>query len=677
MKRCSDFYKKNSRLIENIIFPLILFIWPLLRINQGLSMADTMYALSNYEFFPQITGPWMQATYLANLLGYIFMKLPGGGTVIGMYLYTGLVLSAIMLITYYALRKTLTAPLTAAGELIASCMCWCPTLLLYNYLTYMLMTLGIIFLWKAIKCSSEAMQGRSSRYFIAAGFCLGLNVMSRMANAAEAVFIAALWLSPLFMKKCAGSTDEIHAAAIDKSTVTEKSAAADSSAAVTNSFIRIVKQTLLCIAGWAAGFLIPLAAICMQYGPKAYGSMINSMFSMTDQATDYKLSSMLSGMFGDYGRGILWLLPMAVCAAAIVLVCVFIGKRNEKAAHVAEIILSVCGVILWIRFCWGRGMFNYDYYEYRAIYYWAVIFLILALVSTIYTIIDKKAESGIRLLAFLILIEILLTSFGSNNQLYPIINNMFLVIPFTLERLTGFIRSVCRDHAHTWAVPVSCSVCAIIFMTVIQSIGFYFGFALQDGVWGDPRLSQTASSEKTAGIYTTSANAGQIDELCDYADGAGIKGRDVIDYGDIPGVGYLLDMSPALSSFWPSLPSYQYNEWEKDIAAVEKCMAASDMAASDKAASDKAASGTTEDNADMPDTGDDKPSAQDQRSLRPVIITSSGVGAYLDDDDEGMKIFSVDPESMEKDEKLKDLHRFMKMYGYKETFCNGQFVVYE
>ena len=669
MRKCNEFYKKNSRVIENILFPLILFLWPLLRINQGLSMADTMYALSNYEFFPQITGPWMQATYLANSLGYLFMKLPGGGTVLGMYFYTGLVLSAIFLIVYYMLRKTLGAPITAAGELIACCMCWCPTLLLYNYLTYMLMTLGIIFLWKAMTCTSGEISGESSgkttgeisgetseempgtaagaalkghqktavkhapgmssRYCIAAGFCLGLNVMSRMANAAEAAFIVALWLSPMFMRRCAGST-----------------------AHARSTFARIVRQTLLCIAGWAAGFLIPYAVICAQYGTKAYGDMINNMFSMTDQATDYKFSSMLNGMFGDYGRGIAWIMPMAVCAAVIVLICIFIKKRNAKAADITGKILSVCGVILWVRFCWGRGMFDYHYYEYRSMYYWAVIFLILALICALCKIFDKREKSSIRLLALLVLLEILLTPFGSNNQLYPIINNMFLTVPFTLYSLYGFVRV---NWWCAWTIPVSYFIYAVILMTTIQSVGFYFGFALQDGVWGDARDTQTTVSKKTSGVYTTQQNAKDIDELCAYAAKNGLAGRSTIIYGDAPGAGYLLDMSPALSSFWPSLPSYSYSDWQRDIAIVESSMDTNNADTN---------------NADTNNA--DKNSIEYADSTRPVVVVTSGVAAYIDSCNG-----AVDDASLKDDEKLKDLQRFMKQYGYVKTFSDEQFTVYE
>ena len=43
--------------------------------------------------------------------------------------------------------------------------------------------------------------------------------------------------------------------------------------------------------------------------------MVRTMFAMTEQAKDYKPSSMLTGMFGDYMKGLYWLAFAVVCAS--------------------------------------------------------------------------------------------------------------------------------------------------------------------------------------------------------------------------------------------------------------------------------------------------------------------------------------------------------------------------
>ena len=72
--------KKYNNILERYLFPLFLLIYPLLWMNQGIDVSDPMYSLTNFRFFPQMEGSWALATYLANVAGWLLMKLPFGGT---------------------------------------------------------------------------------------------------------------------------------------------------------------------------------------------------------------------------------------------------------------------------------------------------------------------------------------------------------------------------------------------------------------------------------------------------------------------------------------------------------------------------------------------------------------------------------------------------------------------
>ncbi len=80
------------------VFPILLFLYPLLWMNQGIDVSDPMYSLTNFRFFPQMEGSWALATYLANVTGWLLMKLPFGGTLLGMNFYTRLIISAMALL---------------------------------------------------------------------------------------------------------------------------------------------------------------------------------------------------------------------------------------------------------------------------------------------------------------------------------------------------------------------------------------------------------------------------------------------------------------------------------------------------------------------------------------------------------------------------------------------------
>ena len=65
--------KEKAKQLGTILFPVILFLYPLLKITQGIELTDTCYGLVNYRFFPHAGQEWTVATYLANVLGAFLM----------------------------------------------------------------------------------------------------------------------------------------------------------------------------------------------------------------------------------------------------------------------------------------------------------------------------------------------------------------------------------------------------------------------------------------------------------------------------------------------------------------------------------------------------------------------------------------------------------------------------
>ena len=90
----------------------------------------------------------MLLTFLSNVTGRLFTYLPLGDTMLGMKLYTTLLVSAMGLLGYRFFRTKMPAWLAFAGEAAAISFCWCPTVILYNYLSYLLFVLGVILLFR-------------------------------------------------------------------------------------------------------------------------------------------------------------------------------------------------------------------------------------------------------------------------------------------------------------------------------------------------------------------------------------------------------------------------------------------------------------------------------------------------------------------------------------------------
>lgn len=723
MGRVTKFYKKYEIFLENIFFPALLLLYPLLKVNQGIDVADTTYSLANFQYFGQTEGTWMVATFLANAVGSLFMRLPFGGTMIGMNFYTSLVQSATALMVYLGLRMKIPAPLLFLGEMTALGLCWCPSTILYNYLTYFLMTAAILFLFWGMTAPSDgwgkppikdkmaagnlaadlrgavdalcagagsqedrggkACLRKQRMCFAAAGVCLGANVAVRMPNVVQAAFILAVWYGMVIMNK--ESWQDVAGQAAGKPVAGGGKA----------SFLRgrLVGTTVWCLAGYVLGFGIPLAAVCIRYGVSAYPNMVETMFAMTEQAADYKPASMLTGMFGDYLQGLYWMAFAGACMAAAGVAlwarrrlygaadgtgqestggdrdsgrfgnweAVLPGKRNTyKITSVIIIIAYVMLLLVLLRFYWGRGMFTFRYYEYdyRSIYYPTVLFLLVTVYVCVYCLFAKRIGQEKKIFAALVLLQVFLTPLGSNNKLQPVINNLFLVVPFTLwvvydlwsgkevdnsetnvikkrrEAGQGSGTGVCRDKKTVWAVPFT----MLVLFVFVQSVGFHREFVFQDGIWGEPRDTRAALPRKVAGIYTNLENKVYLQELSLFVLEEGLSGREAITYGELPGLHYLLDLPFALSTAWPDLSSYRMAEYSRDLATLEDRIAAG---------------GET-----------------------PVIILSTPVAAYLSDDGEAIVWFGVDMEAMAADEKLQMLADMMRKYGYAEVFGNARYVVY-
>ncbi|MDE6604013.1 MAG: hypothetical protein K2K90_18080 [Lachnospiraceae bacterium] len=690
-------YRKYQNFIEKWLFPAILLLYPFLVVNQGLDVADSTYSLTNFQYFDSMEGTWMVATFFSNAVGWLFMHLPFGGTLLGMKCYTTLVQSATALMVYFGLRKQIAAPLLFFGEFLALGLCWCPSTILYNYLTYFFMTAAVLLLYRGLVPAGTSVSGKKQRLcFAAAGICLGANVSVRMPNVVQAAFILAVWYGTvLTFRRRVGKAGGSLGAGVTAD-AENRNAGQEGTGKRPLPGRELAVITGWCLLGYAAGFGVPLAVICVRYGVSAYPDMVRTMFAMTEQAADYKPSSMLSGMFADYIKGLYWLTFAGVCASAAGLalrvrerlygagtstgqqdsgkndVCAKeqTGELSRKwdVYRITGIIIKTAYVLLLLvllRFYWGRGMFHFRYYQYGngCIYYPTVLLLLVMIAVAVFCLIEKRVCAEQKILAAFVLLQIFLTPLGSNTDLYPIINNLFVAAPFLLwvmwSRFTCWrveggetglttakdaanpgtsVRLVRQrwmgQYRFLWTAPF----CGLLVFVLVQSVGSHANFVFQDGIYGETRDMRVKMPEKAVGIYTNLENGALLEELSVFIKEEGLTGREMITYGELPGLYYLLDMPPALSTGWPDLESYRMTEYMRDLAELEKeIVAGGEM---------------------------------------PVIIVSSSVAAYWSDDGEAISWFGVDVEKMAEDKKQRILGEWIGNYGYTERFGNMRYVVY-
>ena len=529
LERARKALKPYQKLFERFVFPVALVLYPFIGALQGIDVTDTAYSLGNYQYMENVDPMWVIATYLPQMTGRFFMRLPYGDTLAGMNLYCTLPVILTALSAYILLQRFLPAWMIFIGVWIAESLCWTPRVILYNYMTYLFFSLGVLLLIHAL---TDEKPGKWK--FFAAGFCLGMNVTVRMPNVTEALMITAVFFWGKLTRR---------------------------------SGLRVLKETMLCIGGYFTGFLIPFITICIRFGSYAYAEMIQDLFSMSETAQDYSIAGMVVTTARAYGRTLGYMTIMIPCMAAGVAMFLLFRDRYVTLKRC----LYVAGILILGRFYFARGVFtlNYWYYDcmFQAAMMWIIVSILLFFADCAGLI---RASRPDRLLSFVSLLMILLLPLGSNNYTFPVLNCLFLIAPASL----GVFRRALRlarlsDYGRQQFVWTSMAF-AILALLTVQGTGFHLRYAFRDGMTdGVPRTARITEIPKLNGMATTAENAERLTGLYRFLSAEAPEEDTVILFGDIPGISYLMDLRPAIFTTWPDLESNETERLDEALNRLE------------------------------------------------------------------------------------------------------------
>ena len=527
MKYLKNIYRRYYEVIAKYIFPVVLFLYPFLTVNQGVDVSDSTYSFSNFLFFERMEGMWVISTYVSNVVGWLLTGLPFGTMLLGIKIYATILISGTALLVYFLFRKWMPAWIVFVGEIIALGFCWIPAGILYNYLSYFLLTLGAILLYQGLVEEKD-------KLLVAAGVSLGMNVFVRIPNLTQMALIVGLWYY------LASKHRKINV---------------------------IIEKTLKCLAGYLIGMAVPLVGVVCQFGFSGIGDMISGLAGIGSTDETYSVWTMISSVLDAYQRTSKWVFLILIgIALGMAMFFCFRGKLEglKKAAY-------ICGIGILLRFLWGRGMFSFRYYEdYTSMYEWGMIGLYLVWIAAIYMLISNKNSLEEKLWAVITLVITLITPLGSNNYTFQNLNNLFLTAPFAFYTFVKiFRRKPGKGMISQITFPWKAMLAALGTMILIQSIGFHSQFAFRDGMDGTKRDYNFGTPKVLEGMYTTETNGEALQGLIQYMEEKDMKNREVILYGDCPGVSFILNMPFAIGTSWPDLDSYPYETFVQDIENLE------------------------------------------------------------------------------------------------------------
>lgn len=513
--------RRCKKIAVNYIFPLVLLLYPLGKIGLGIDLTDSCYGLVNFRFFPHAGREWTVATYLANVLGAFLVRLPFGDTLIGIRFYTGLLVSAMALLSYYFLKGKMPAWIAFLGEVVAVSLCWIPTTSLYNYLTFFLFLCGSVTLYRGLVW-------RRHLLLALAGVFLGMSTLTRLPNILECGLIVAVFYYGRIKKKTAGE---------------------------------IGKDVAACVAGFLAAFAIGYVAVCLQFGTDAYGQMLAGLSGYGATDATYSPLSMVGAIAGAYLVSLKWVFLLLAAAAMGVVMFLIAPGRFEKW----KMGVYLCMLPVLLRLLWGRGMFNFQYAFYWSVFQWCMVLLYAAIGLCLWALFNPVIFRRDKLLALLVLLVILITPIGSNNETYPNMNNLFLAAPVTFW--LGY-RVYLTLRRKVEAFPVRAMCIFVMAVLLVQSLGFGTHAVFRDSIDGQKRDSRVHGNRKLAGVRTNAANAESLQDVVDFVN-QNVQGmQTVITFGDVPGFGWLFDMPSELSHDWPDMNTYPVGTMRQDLEGV-------------------------------------------------------------------------------------------------------------
>lgn len=725
--------KKNRFAWMRFLYILILVLYPLRHITWGLDLWDTGYNYANFRYMglEHMDSMWLFSTYLANAVGNFLTRLPLAGSLVGMNFYTGLFVSLLALSGYlFCTKKLGISPLIAfLGEFAAISLCWCPTALLYNYLTFVLFLGCVILLYKGLT------EGKKSCLF-AAGLCLGTNVLVRFSNLPQAAMILAVWAYGVIEageKRRAWRANEGDWGSTRRATEGERGSTRRGAEGKYGSTCRATEgergsacrigagepvraryagawaagfqRTLWCLGGYLTALLVLFGYIHLKYGLDAYAAGIQRLFAMTDNATDYKAASMLMGIVSAYTENLYWAVRILVILAGGILLFGVVKLLERRFTFFRErpaaAKLDLAVKILWSAVCvcmlawlYYRGFCSLEFYSYGAILRPGILFLMLTMFIALIRIFNRNSSKEEKLVSGMLILVILLTSIGSNNGVYPSLNNLFVAAPYTLWECRKFF-GVADGKWRKLIVcsfPVKAVLASLGIMFLVQSIIFGACFVFVEATGAQDVSASISNNEVLEGVKMSPERAEWMRSASDYVAENQLNNKTVILYGQIPALSYYLQMPSAFNP-WSDLRSYSLKTMEQDMGELSEKM---DRLKPDYETADAARPGKADASGNF--TQSDRILAYGENSekrivqatditqeqvyflIRPVIILEKTYAQYLTGGREALEAADVEENritQLEQDKKLLLIETFMEKHNYQQTFSNDKFVFWE
>lgn len=585
----------RKNMLENIVFPLMLFLISFYDFSRGIDLTDAGYSIHRFEFFLDYSGADMISTFWSNILGFFFTKLPGGDTWYGLSFYCTWIIMICVLTGYFFVKKYMNYKIAALCEILAIFFCWAPNVILYDYLSFLLFQLGIIFVFKAIESDKKF-------WYTFAGFLLGMNVFVRIPNLTQCATIALVWFADWKNGK---------------------------------NLKQIIRDTLFCVIGYAVGIIFSVGVILYLYDFSELHMAIYNLTHTAQTVENYGILYMATATLAELIKYWKYIIILVLVLFIITFVDMSLIKE-QKMRILTKISTGIMVLVLFAYWTKVDRILNFDYAWLNSILGLVCIFLFWGLIVSILNLFLEKTLKT-KMLALTYIGVLYVTPLGSNTNVNLAMMNMFLLLPLGVYqiRLCGKCISQVEEKMEwqkafrqIYQIITGTVACIMLF----QSIQFGSHY-----IFRDTDECIVTDSNRIGGMHTSNERKEELQELITYFEEESLLGEYGILYCNAPGLAYILDLKPVLSSMWADWYTYSYDDFFAGIQKAEQLI--------------------------VSDT-------------EPVLLLSNLYSYYIEGniqkmEEQGMNLYEV-----VKDDKYFRLVRFIEDNNYECSFRSKNYAVY-
>ncbi|PKM80766.1 MAG: hypothetical protein CVU89_12595 [Firmicutes bacterium HGW-Firmicutes-14] len=494
-----------------VIILIIIILYPLMFIRQGLDFTDTGFMLTNYSqiFNDPASVESSFRLWLTNILGGIWIYVFGDSLgVIGYRIAGVLLVYAAVSLAYLTLKPSVDRNYLLPGLLLAVVFINRSGYTFnYNSLTAFFYVLAAFLLIKGLQ------GGRGCSIFLAA-FILGMNVFVRLPNIVGFLLITGVFFAG-YIKKI--------------------------------SFREQLGQAVIFAAGFLSAAGTAMTAMYLMGHLDAYINAVRGTFLMLNDPAGHHHGLRLAGVITDIwkmtflktGAVIIWL-------AGLMSILTISSRLGSRMIQYAVVLVAAAGTLNYIA----------DFYQNW--YGMITVMLGAGTMILIWYMFRPGAERDrLRITSFISLAVALIVPVGSNDGFTNLVYGMYLMIPlvfayiFGLEGVrTGISRLRLRLSGEELKLVRILGIAVFLAFTLKSA----YHYTYRDSPHR-PEMLYGVEHQKLRGILTTKDRALVVGDLLEAVPAYVSEGDYLLAYEQVSLVYFLTGTKPYLYSSWPMLYS--------------------------------------------------------------------------------------------------------------------------